>query len=164
MVALVPVSSDTLARLVAGEQLDGPVSAYGASPLLRQTFDLSPTEDEEAERTALQLASLDALLAYGRRLVVVVDSGYRPDPDGYLGQGVVPAVRGVEALVADAPEAADAARLARREASGKDLDEVWELGAVQRLLAEHELLWFGAEEAASLLSGRLVESARGTED
>ena len=151
MVVMVPVSADALARLSAGQPVAGPLRAYAASSLLLQTFDLSEAETEQAERTALQVASLDALVKHGRRLVVVTRAPYTADPDGYLGQGTVTQVTRIEAVFADAAEAGAAVRLAYQQAAGKPLDEAWDLAAVRSLLVDHDLLWCGAEEASSLL-------------
>ena len=162
MVVMVPVSADALARLSAGQPVAGPLRAYAASSLLLQTFDLSEAETEQAERTALQVASLDALVKHGRRLVVVTRAPYTADPDGYLGQGTVTQVTRIEAVFADAAEAGAAVRLAYQQAAGKPLDEAWDLAAVRSLLVDHDLLWFGAEEASSLLG--LASSPRPDED
>jgi hypothetical protein len=162
MVVMVPVSADALARLSAGQPVAGPLRAYAASSLLLQTFDLSEAETEQAERTALQVASLDALVKHGRRLVVVTRAPYTADPDGYLGQGTVTQVTRIEAVFADAAEAGAAVRLAYQQAAGKPLDEAWDLAAVRSLLVDHDLLWFGAEEASSLLG--LAGSPRPDED
>lgn len=162
MVVMVPVSADALARLSAGQPVAGPLRAYAASSLLLQTFDLSEAETEQAERTALQVASLDALVKHGRRLVVVTRAPYTADPDGYLGQGTVTQVTGIEAVFADAAEAGAAVRLAYQQAAGKPLDEAWDLAAVRSLLVDHDLLWFGAEEASSLLG--LAGSPRPEQD
>lgn len=162
MVVMVPVSADALARLSAGQPVVGPLRAYAASSLLLQTFDLSEAETEQAERTALQVASLDALVKHGRRLVVVTRAPYTADPDGYLGQGTVTQVTRIEAVFADAAEAGAAVRLAYQQAAGKPLDEAWDLAAVRSLLVDHDLLWFGAEEASSLLG--LAGSPRPDED
>ena len=162
MVVMVPVSADALARLSAGQPVAGPLRAYAASSLLLQTFDLSEAETEQAERTALQVASLDALVKHGRRLVVVTRAPYTADPDGYLGQGTVTQVTGIEAVFADAAEAGAAVRLAYQQAAGKPLDEAWDLAAVRSLLVDHDMLWFGAEEASSLLG--LAGSPRPEQD
>ncbi len=153
MVALAPVSADTLAALVAGQGVAGPVLAYAATPLLLETFGLSAADDEEAERTALQLAGLAALIDTGRRLVVVSPEPYAADPEGSLGECTVPALSGLTAVFADGDDAAEAVAAARAAAAGMTVDAAWELPEVQRLLAEHELLWFGPEEAGTLLGG-----------
>ncbi len=153
MVAFVPVSGADLAALVAGDVKAGPLEAYAATDALRDTFDLDPGEDEEAERTALLIAGLVALMSYGRRLVAVIDRSVACEPAGYFGEVSVPdlALSGVTALFADSDDARDAAAGIAAATAGLDLDAAWDLPVVAEFMHDHDLLWYGPEEVSILL-------------
>lgn len=150
MVAFVPVSEEVLADLPS-TPLVGPTPAFAVTTGLCDTFSLTPADDEEAERTALLLAGLSAVMAHGRRLVLVVDAR-ADDLGGGLGECTLGGVswKDVSAIFADAPEAGSAVAEASAAAAGLDLDEAWDVPAVQILLSEHDLLWFGPEEVGAL--------------
>ncbi len=150
MVAFVPVSVEVLADLPT-TPLVGPQYAFAVTAGLCDTFSLSPADDEEAERTALLLAGLASLMAHGRRLVLVVDAR-ADDQGGGLGECSLSGVawKDVSAIFADAPEASAAVAEASAAVAGLDLDDAWDVSAVQTLLSEHDLLWFGPGEVGAL--------------
>ncbi len=151
MVAFVPVSVDTLTALTT-TPLSGPVAAFAVTPGLCDTFSLPPTADEEAERTALLLAGLSSLISYGSRLVLVVETT-PTDDDGGLGESTLPGLswRDVSAIFAEPPEAAAAVATAVAAVQGLDLDAAWDADAVQALMSEHDLLWYGPEEVGTIV-------------
>ena len=151
-VVLVPVSHDQLVDLRNGP-LTGPVTGFAVTAALRDTFGLDVADDEEADRTALLLAGLNALMAYGTRLVVVVEAEVVDDGDP-LGEVTVPRIvwKDVSAFFTDAPEARPAAAAAAQAVAGLDLDVAWDTDAAQALMAEHDLLWYGPEEVDPFLS------------
>jgi hypothetical protein len=150
-VVLVPVSTEQLSA-VKTAPLAGPVTGFAVTAALCDTFGLGVADDEEADRTVLLLAGLKALMAYGRRLAVVVESSAVDDGDP-LGEVTVPGVswRDVSAIFADAPEAAVAAAATVTAVAGLDLDEAWDTEAAHVLMAEHDLLWYGPEEVDGVL-------------
>jgi hypothetical protein len=151
MVAFVPLSRDTLSALTTAP-IPGPVAAFGVTPGLCDTFTLPATADEEAERTALLVAGLSSLISYGSRLVLVVDAA-PTDDEGGLGECTLPALawRDVSAIFAEPPEAVSAVAAAAAAVQGLDLDAAWDAEAVQTLMGEHDLLWYGPEEVDALL-------------
>ncbi|HSN11435.1 MAG TPA: hypothetical protein VLS51_04935 [Propionibacteriaceae bacterium] len=150
-VVLVPVSAEQLSQ-VQESTLQGPVTGFAVTPALCETFGLGPTDGEEADRTALLLAGLAALLAHGRRLALVVEARASDTGDAF-GEVTVQDLswRDVSAVFADAPEAADLVAAATRATEGLDLDAAWDTDEVQSLMKEHDLLWFGPEEADVVL-------------
>ena len=148
---LVPVSHEQLDR-VRSEPLPGPVRGFTVTPTLCATYGLGPSDEEEADRTALLLAGLSALLEHGRRLALVVEapSADTGDPLGEVSLSEVK-WRDVSAIFADGPEAEDAVSAAGRAVEGLDLDSAWDAEEVQALMAEHDLLWYGPEEVETLL-------------
>ena len=151
MVVFVPVSREALSGLTA-TPLTGPVAAFGVTSGLCDTFSLPPSADEEAERTALLLAGLASLIAYGSRLVLVVEAT-TTDDDGGLGESTVSALawRDVSAIFAEPAEAASAVAKAAAAVQGLDLDAAWDAEPVQALMSEHDLLWYGPEEVDALV-------------
>ncbi|HET7724218.1 MAG TPA: hypothetical protein VFK68_06240 [Propionibacteriaceae bacterium] len=119
---------------------------------LCSTFGLGPGDEEEADRTALLLAGLSALLEHGARLALVVEE-QAPDTGDPFGEVSLPQVRwsDVSAIFADGPEAQSAVSAAVRGVEGLDLDAAWDTDEAQALMAEHDLLWYGPEEADALL-------------
>jgi len=150
-VVLIPVSVEQLAGLREAP-LAGPVTGFAVTPGLRDTFGLGDSDEEEADRTALLLAGVASLISHGKRLVVVVDAAAVDDGDPH-GEVVLRGVAWgeVSAIFADAPEAATAVSDAAEAVSGLDLDVAWDVDAVRTLMAEHDLLWYGPEEAGALL-------------
>jgi len=150
-VVLVPLSVDQLSDLRKAP-LSGPVNGFAVTAALRDTFGLSPDDDEEADRTALLLAGLRSLMSYGKRLAVVVEATATDDGDP-LGEVTVPGVswKGVSAIFADSPDAAAAASAAARAVAGLDLDAAWDTDESHALMTEHDLLWYGPEEVDALI-------------
>ncbi len=150
-VVLVPVSQQLLSDLRHGP-LEGPRTGFAVTPALQETFELVESDDEEAGRTALLLAGLSALLSYGRRLVVVVETS-TADGDDPFGQVTLSNVgwQDVSAIFADAPDAEPLVRAAARAVEGLDLDAAWDTAEAQVLMREHDLLWYGPEEAEVVL-------------
>jgi len=150
-VVLVPVSAEQLAALRERPMI-GPLRGFAVTAALRDTYGLAVADDEEADRTALLLAGLAALMSHGRRLAVVVDKPAVDDGDP-LGEVGVASVTwsDVSAIFADAPEAVDAVAAAAAAVSGLDLDAAWDTDEAQTLMVDHDLLWFGPEEADAVL-------------
>lgn len=151
MVVFVPVPREALSGLTA-TPLTGPVAAFGVTPGLCDTFSLPPSADEEAERTALLLAGLASLIAYGSRLVLVVETAATDDGGG-LGECTLPGVawRDVSAIFAEPIDAKAAVAAASAAVQGLDLDAAWDTTPVQNLMSEHDLLWYGPEEVDALV-------------
>ena len=150
-VVLVPVSGKQLSGLRAAP-LAGPLTGFAVTAALRDTFGLALADDEEADRTALLLAGLTSLMAYGKRLAVVVEAPAVDDGDPF-GEVSVPSVswQGVSAIFADAPDAASAVSATVHAVAGLDLDAAWDTEAAHALMTEHDLLWYGPEEADALV-------------
>jgi hypothetical protein len=150
-VVLVPLSAEQLSELRKAP-LAGPVAGFAVTAALRDTFGLAVADDEEADRTALLLAALRALLSYGTRLAVVVDAPAVDDGDP-LGEVIVPSVswQDVSAIFADAPEAAAAASATVQAVAGLDLDAAWDTDEAHALMTEHDLLWYGPDEVDGVL-------------
>ena len=150
-VVLVPVSRDQLAGLREGA-LSGPLAGFAATAALRDTFGLAVADDEETDRTALLLAGLSSLMSYGNRLVVVVEAPV-VDTGDPLGGVAVSGIswKDVSAFFADAPEAAQQAAATARHVAGSDLDAAWDDEDAQRLMTEHDLLWYGPEEVGTIV-------------
>jgi hypothetical protein len=128
------------------------VAAFAVTPGLCDTFSLAPTADEAAERTALLLAGLSSLISYGSRLVLVVETT-ATDDDGGLGESTLGNLRwrDVTAIFAEPSEAAVAVAAAVAAVQGLDLDDAWDAPAVQTLMSEHDLLWYGPEEVGTIV-------------
>jgi hypothetical protein len=151
-VVMVPVSRDQLASL-REKPTDGPVTGFAVTAALCDTFGLTATDDEEADRTALLLAALRSLMSYGKRIVVVVEAS--PVDDGEpLGEVTVPSIawKDVSAFFADSSEAALLVAATARDVAGLDLDNAWDNEYAQALMADHDLLWYGPEELGAFLS------------
>lgn len=150
-VVLVPVSRDQLSRLREAP-LPGPVRGFAVTPALRDTFGLATSDDEEADRTALLLAGLSALLSYGRRLALVVEAQVS-DTDDPFGEVTLSDLQWgeVNAIFADDPAAQPSVAVAAAAVTGLDLDAAWDTVEAQTLMSEHDLLWFGPEEADVVL-------------
>lgn len=157
----VPVTG---AQLAAGEAGSAPRRGFAPTQRMLDTFGHTPAEDEEAEHTACVVASLDAALRFGRRLVLAVRADAEPDlgPDADFGLVEVAAFGPdqIESVFADdaAGDAAWAAfAAAERDTTGDleqtPLDAAWADQAVQDLLADHDLMWFGPGESDALVRG-----------
>lgn len=150
-VVLVPVSCEQLISLQK-TTLAGPLVGYTVTSGLRDTFGLAVSDDEEADRTVLLLAGLKALMSYGRRLAIVIEKDVSDTGDPF-GEVSVPAVswQDLSAIFADAPEAAAVVSATAQAIEDLDLDSAWDTDQAQALMAEHDLLWYGPQEASSLI-------------
>lgn len=145
----VPVDDRQAAQLADGQALEGPLQVFTVTAELLETFGLQASDDEPAEYAALLLAGLWALLRHGRRLVLTtqlastrLDVGAESANGGRTLRNLAPSE--VEAWFDDEPttpiaEVAD-------QIAGLELDDAWEHPAVQRLHAEHDLLWHSVVE------------------
>lgn len=145
----VPVNEEQAAQIADGRALAGPLQAFSVTAELLDAFGLQPADDEPAEYAALLMAGLWALQHYGRRLVVTAQvPGTLLAPGAETANGGLSlselAARSVEAWFAD--ESDVPSDLVARQISGLGLDEAWETDAVQRLHAEHDLLWHSVVE------------------
>lgn len=150
MLVFVPLSAADLRAWAGGARA---ARGYATTPSFLIAFGLAPSDDEDAERTLLHVAALDALLTHGARLVAVMDAPAR-DLGGDLGAvavGPTPFGR-VTALFADHPDAAGAVAGAASALAGTDLDAAWEHPAHEALMEATDLLWFGPEEWSRLVS------------
>jgi hypothetical protein len=150
-VVLVPVSVEQLDSLRRAA-LPGPVTGFAVTAALRDTFGLAVADDEEADRTALLLAGLKALMSYGRRLAVVIEAAAVDDGDP-LGEVTVASVswKDVSAIFADTALAAKASSATVDAVAGLDLDAAWDTDAAHALMTQHDLLWYGPEEVDALV-------------
>jgi hypothetical protein len=135
----------------------GPAPLRGHAVTDEVRSELAGTDEEELEYAAMTAAALDSLLLLGpadpqRRMVAAVDV---PAVEPAGGEAVsevqvtaeVPLKR-LAAVLADAPDAAEAVSAARAALSaGEDADE-----AVDRCL-DHELGWYAVQELDDLLAG-----------
>lgn len=147
----VPIAPADVPR-AASTILAGPVPAYSATRELADAFGYTPDMDEDAEHAALVLASVTGLIRYGRRVVLVADV-----PPGVVAPGDDPA-NGAVTLERLEPrwivswftdEASVDVTGAASAASGLDLDDAWDVAAVQELVASHDLLWHGPAELSA---------------
>ena len=148
-------SADELRALAAGGSLPGP--AWAATPAFLDAFGLGPGDEEDAERTALYVAALAALLEHGRRLVVVAEAPARPAAGESAEFGAVDVDPLVFAQVT-ALFAEDAAHRATADAVGValavlGLADAWGRPAHEALLEQADLLWYGPEEWAVVAGG-----------
>jgi hypothetical protein len=148
----VPVTGEELRAWATSGSLPGPAAAHAATPGLLEAF--APSDDEDAERVALLVASVAALGRAGRRLVAVAEAPARPRPggDADFGEVLVDAAdwASVTSLFAD-ERGLDVAAAAA--AAGGPLAEAWERSEVQAVVADADLLWYGPGEWAQLVSG-----------
>lgn len=151
MLVFVPLGADEVAAWASGTPYSG--VAYATTPTMLAAFGLDLADDEDAERTSLHIAALDALRRHGARRVAVASAS--AFDDGVTDLGAVTcgplAWTAVSALFADAPEAGPAVAAAAAGLAGiRDLDGAWEHPAHEALLHGADLLWFGPEEWARL--------------
>lgn len=153
MLVFIPVSREELAGWASGTPLR-PVAAYAVTSAFAAAFDLPAGEIEDAERTAMHVAALAALLRTGTRLVAVAGTPASAT-DGEWGEvttGPVP-WSAVTALFADEAGAADAVSSAASALRGATLDQAWGDPAHEALMESADLLWHGPEEWVLLAPG-----------
>ena len=143
-----PLSGGQLHSWAAGGGLPGRHTGHAATPAMTEAFGV--TDPEDAEYTALSVASVAGLIAHGERVVAVLAIGYRPTDDEFGAVELTdPAYDAVTALFGEDTNPAQAAAVAVT-VQGLSLGDAWELDAVQALLTERDLLWYGPTEWASL--------------
>ncbi len=143
-----PLSGGQLHSWAAGGTLPGSHTGYAVTPAMTEAFGL--TDPEDAEYTALSVASVAGLIAHGERVVAVLASGFRPTADEFGAVEVSdPAYAAVTSIFGEDTNPAQAAAVAVT-VQGLTLDEAWESEAVQALLTERDLLWYGPAEWASV--------------
>ncbi len=146
----VPVDGATLDEWATTGLLPGTRRGFAVTPAMAAAFDFAAATDEDAEHTALCIASLAALIQHGWRLVAVAESSYADDQSepefGSVSVSDVP-FGCVTALFAGAEP------LTPDGVVGSALASAWERDDVQNLLSQGDLLWHGAGEW-QLLTGR----------
>ena len=146
-----PLSGGELRTWAGAGRLPGPRQGFAVTPSMLESFEAADQED--AEYTALSIASLAGLLVHGQRVVAVVDLAATDAGDewGSVTVGEVPftAVTAIFGEDSD-PAQASAAALA---VAGLDLASAWEQPVVQALLRETDLLWYGPAEWAQAAQG-----------
>ena len=146
-----PVTLDQLRQLAAGKTLIGPLTAFGPTKQLAETFDVE-TDSEEAEFAASQVAAVSALAIHGERrtLAVVVPVTAVDEealsPEAHNGGLVISELRPAWVQGWFADENPADARDAATTAGGLSVDDAWAQPQVQSLLAERDLLWHSLEE------------------
>ncbi len=142
-----PLSPLDLTALASGTPLEG-VRGYATTPSFLASFGLTEADDEDAERTALYVAALEALLRHGVRLVAVAEDQRARDLRDDFGQVETGTVGfdAVSALFSDDEEGRSIAAGVRAELGEAPLAQAWDDPAHERLLAETDLLWHGPAE------------------
>lgn len=139
-----PLSGSELRRWAGDRVLPGHRTGYAVTPAMTEAFGVSDPED--AEYTALSVASVAGLLAHGERVVAVLGTGWRPTDDEFGAVEVAdPSYRLVTALFGEDIDPGQA-RAAAIAVEGMTLDQAWESAVVQALLTERDLLWYGPAE------------------
>lgn len=151
----VPLAAADLARWASRGALEGSIPAFSVTPAMLEAFGLTSAVDEDAEYTALCVASVACLVADQPRLVAVIESDARP-AEADLEFGAVrvedPPWSRVTALFADEPDGAVVDR-ARSAVRGRPLSQAWDDPLTDVLLAEADLLWHGPGEWSTLVAG-----------
>lgn len=146
MLVFVPVAAADLPTWAGGRPRE--VTGFAATPDFLSTFTLTDPEAEETELTLLEIAALEALRRYGRRLVVVCSASTtaaEPAEFGAVAAAAVPWTR-VSSVFADDTRGAEAARAVARSLAGTSLADAWDLPGVIELVEGVELLWHGSSE------------------
>jgi hypothetical protein len=142
----VPLSAAELRAWAESGTLAGPHVAYAVTEAMAAAFGLDDAASEDAEYTALCIASIAGLMADGVRIVAVAEAGADPSGDDF---GTVRVTEVPYSLVASLfGEDADPAPAARAAASvaGFSLAAAWDAPEVVSLLADADLLWYGPAE------------------
>lgn len=145
-----PLSGGQLRTWAATGTLPGAHTGYAATPAMLEAFGV--TDPEDAEYTALSIASVAGLLAHGERVVAVLGISTQPGDDEFGAVEVVaPSFTQVTALFGEDTDPAQAQATAIT-VEGMTLDQAWESPAVQALLYGRDLLWYGPAEWESLIT------------
>lgn len=143
-----PLSGSQLRSWATTGDLPGSHTGYAVTPAMLEAFGMPDPED--AEYTALSIASVAGLLAYAERVVAVLDVTAQPTDDEFGSvEMVTPSFTRVSALFGEDTDPAQA-QAAAITVQGMTLDSAWEEPAVQALLRERDLLWYGPAEWESL--------------
>lgn len=144
MLVAVPFARGALAGV------GGDVRAHAPTNGLRLTFGLGESDDDQADRAALLVASVAALIAHGSRRVATALVRFEQvslGPDTANGEVLVTGLAPGQ-LVAWFAEGDDVDdRTAAAAAAGLSLDDAWALPAVSALIEGAELLWHDIAEA-----------------
>ncbi len=150
----VPVTQEGLRSWVSEGRWPAGEAAFTVTAGLEDAFGVS--DPEEAERIAVLVASVAALIRGGRRLVVVAEAVPvpRPSADPDFGEVSTPELpyAAVSAIFADEARQPLVAPAAAAVA-GQALAQAWDEPAVTALLSGADLLWHGPGEWESVLAG-----------
>lgn len=139
-----PLSGGQLRTWAAGGTLPGSHTGYAVTPAMLDAFGV--TDSEDAEYTALSIASVAGLLAHGERVVAVLGINARAGDDEFGAVEVEsPSYPQVTALFGEDTDPSQAHSTAI-SVQGMTLDQAWESTAVRALLHQRDLLWYGPAE------------------
>lgn len=143
-----PLSGGQLRTWAVGGVLPGSHTGYAVTPTMLEAFGV--TDPEDAEYTALSIASVAGLLNHGERVVAVLGIS-APGGEDEFGtvEVVTPGYAQVTALFGEDTDPSQA-RAAAITLQGMTLDQAWEEPAVRALLTERDLLWYGPAEWESV--------------
>lgn len=143
-----PLSGGQLRSWAISGTIPGSHTGYAVTPTMLDVFGV--TDPEDAEYTALSIASVAGLLAHGERVVAVLGIS-APHGDDEFGavEVVEPSFTQVTALFGEDTDPAQA-HAAAISVQGMTLDQAWEAASVQALLYQRDLLWYGPAEWESL--------------
>ena len=144
----VPVTEAERRQLKEGQQL-GPRPAFTVTEELCAALGYGPGEREDAEYATMVIASVAGLARLGARLVIVAEvdaSALGQVADADNGERELKRLRPGEVTAFFTEDAGTDTAAAALAARGLGIDEAWELGEVQALLSDADLLWHGAEE------------------
>lgn len=139
-----PLSGGQLHSWATAGLLPGRQTGFAVTPTMTEAFGLDDPED--AEYTALSVASIAGLLTHGERVVAVLDIDSRPGDDDFGSVEVTdPHYDRVTALFGEDTDPAQAAAAAL-SVRGMTLEQAWEEPVVRALLSDRDLLWYGPAE------------------
>ncbi|MEA5055329.1 MAG: hypothetical protein VB093_18070 [Propionicimonas sp.] len=142
----VPLEPAELRAWAEAGRLAGPHGGYAVTPAMAGAFGLDDPGSEEAEYTALCVASVAGLVAHGVRIVAVAQAEPVVSEDEFGGVLVTDLrFTAVTSLFGEDPDDGPA-RAAVAAVAGLSLAEAWETPAVTSLLADTDLLWYGPGE------------------
>ena len=145
-IVFVPASAAEARAMV--QHVSEQVQAFTVTDELRAILDVDGDE-EQTERAAMIIASVQGLARYGRRLVLVAHV-----PPSVMGDNEEHANGGVTLTQLDAKqitawfsdETLDVTAEAAEAVRGMIIDDAWNDVLVQSLLVEHEMLWHDITE------------------